>query len=244
MKWSSAATRVAAMLVVGSGALIVGCNRIAGHQSRPDPRNDLPAGVVRNPETFRRSLQGFAPVNPHERDRPADCFLGLCRRVKVTIEAMGNTLNISPNNPPPAGSGIPVAHLVNADRKKVEKYYGLKPSATAEYYLWVTAKTPTQAQWTLVEVPMGSGQVNAALPTELSLCHRRGPTDAKTSDADFAEQKHDGKCDARTLGAASSSKTSSMLSVRPLVMAVQEAMGLLFAAAQGGWIECSMGCCT
>ena len=241
---SAAAHVIGRLSVVFSAVVGVGC-RSATMQEAPDAKYPLPPGVESNPAAFRKSIATFKPMGGHTRGRDADCFLGLCKDVQVRIEALGNTLLIDPDNPP--SSGVPVARLVNNDTKKKELYYGLRPESEAEYYLWVDSDLVTKkARWTLLEVPWQAGNVLAAKPRSLKLCHKRGPNEAKASEADFAENKHSGKCDKTVASATSAIHTASLLSVRPFTAMIDYVIVTTYMGygMQGGWIDCSNGCCT
>lgn len=241
---SAAALFFGRLCVVFSAAAAMACHSV-GVQGAPSANNPLPNGVDPDPAAFRQSIAAFKPGLGHTRARDAKCFLGLCKDVQVRIEAVGNTLSIDPDNAP--GAGVPVARLVNFDAKKTEAYYGLKPGTESEYYLWVDSIPRTRkARWTLLEVPLQGGRVLAAKPTELRLCHRRGPNDPKASEADFAENKYDSECTARVATAVSTAHTASILSFRPLIALIDNVIAIALAASstQGGWIDCSNGCCT
>lgn len=218
---------------------------------RPDPGNPLPAGVVSDPAAFRKSLGTPQRGEGNTRERNStSCHIIYCENISVTIEAVGNTTTIDPSKPPAAGDGFPAARLINNDSRRVEKYYHLRPGAEAEYFLWVTRKNDTASQWTLIEVPRVGGQVTAARPTDLRLCNPRQAGEIKKSQADFAKYRHGGRCSVRYPNVASHPKTSSSVktaaafSVLPLLRFAQAAFTGGWAVAEGGWIDCSNGCCT
>ena len=107
----------------------------------------------------------------------------------MRIEAVDKTYEIDPKNPPTTGR--PVAHLVNLG-KKVEKHYGLLPNdnGNVEYYLWVDARSPTQAQWTLLQLSRVTHTVTAAQSMDLNYCHKYNDVPPKNvSEADFAKDR-------------------------------------------------------
>jgi hypothetical protein len=217
-----------------------GCMRVA-EAPRTNPSNQLPKGVEPKEADFINQIAPFAAVlPPHDHDRTAEgCILWVCpKKTKVTIGALGDTYDINPESPP--AQGRPVAHLVNIG-DKVEKHYGLVPNSQSDYYLWVDAKSSTQAQWTLLEVSHVTHMVTAAEPTDLNYCHKYETK--KTSDADFAEFKHP-KCDWKI--SEPTAKVSQASMIPAAFMAVFEnALALLAVASTGGgWIACSNGCCT
>lgn len=242
---SETAQGIGRLSVVFSAVLVIGCGS-AKIQEAPDPKNPLPAGVDSNPAAFRQKLADIKPGAGHTRGRDAKCFLGLCKDVQVTIHAVGNTLLIDPDNPP--ASGVPVARLVNLHTEKKELYYGLKPQSEAEYYLWVDANPKKKTQWTLLEVPFKGDRVLAAKPKDLKLCHRWTAEEQKSakSEADFAENKHDGNCDYKVAAATLGVHTASTLSVRPVIALIHHVTAIAYLGwgMQGGWIGCSNGCCT
>jgi len=251
MSRSFARSQSAQLIAVTSVFFITACGTASMDGPRPDPGNPLPAGVVRDPAAFRASLGAVRPGKGNTRERNSTkCFLWMCSDLSVTIEAIGNTNDIDPANPPPAGTGFPAARLTNNDAKKIEKFYRLRPGTEAEYFLWVTRKNATETQWTLVEVPRVGGQVTAATPTDLRLCNRRMPGEAKTSQADFAQYRHGGECSIEYPDLASGTQpgigvtTSSISFVQPLLQALQSLLNPRWNVAEGGWIDCSNGCCT
>jgi hypothetical protein len=206
----------------------------------PNPSNPLPKGVQAKGADFRAQIGPYTAANPHDRDRKAKCLF--CSKINVHIEALGNTPDIKPYSPPAIGR--PVAHLVNTDKKKIEKYYGLLPQDQAEYYLWVDAKSKTQAQWTLLQLSHITDSVYAGLPAALNYCHKDSVTYAP--DADFAEYRKDGACNVPIPAASPSVSQASLMSTSAFVALLQRALALLTALAPngGGWISCSNGCCT
>jgi hypothetical protein len=207
----------------------------------PDRSNRLPTGVQAKGADFRAQIAPYAPINPHDRGRKAKCRF--CWKTKVHIEALGDPTNIDPKNPP--ATGRPVAHLVNLDNKKTEEYYGLLPHHQADYYLWVDAKSGTQAQWTLLELSHSTDSVYAALPANLNYCHKDS-TVTYTPDADFAEYRKEGACNVPIPETSPKVTQASLLSTFAFVALLQRALALLtvFAPSGGGWISCSNGCCT
>lgn len=212
----------------------------------PDPNNQLPDGVTNDTLAFQKKIAQYPlSTTSHERPRKAKCFLSLCSRIDVRIEAMGNTLAIDPDSAP--ASGLPVAHLVNLDNKKTERFYGLLPGTQAEYYLWVDRKAGSnKARWTLLQVSHTANSVTAAAPTDLTLCHKRelGAPPPKP-DADFAEYRDDGPCDVPLPAELKVSQASLFpLPVFGAFLAHVAAVLSNGFELEGGWIECSNGCCT
>lgn len=240
---SGTARDVGKLLAISSAIVALGC----GPQlDPPDPSNPLPPGVQSDTGKYRQQVAQFPMnTNSHTRARKAKCFLSLCSGVDVSIEALGNTLAIDPENGPE--TAVPVAHLVNLDKKKTEKFYGLLPGDQAEYDLWVDRRAGSKkAQWTLVQRSLTTGSVTAAKPRDLSYCHLRGPNDPKVSDADFAENQNHGACDFPIPEAAQKVSRASLFST-PIFGAflaqVSKALSLAYRM-HGGWIDCANGCCT
>jgi hypothetical protein len=211
----------------------------------PDPSNPLPPGIPADTGQYRQLIaRDEMSKNPHPRERKAKCFL--CSKIIVTIEAVGNTLAIDPENGPVAP--VRVAHLVNTDKKKIEKYYGLLPKDSAEYDLWVSRKRDTiKAQWTLVQVSITANSVLAAKPMDLNYCHLRKPGDPKASDADFAEYTYDGKkCDYPIPESGPKASRASLFPTPVFASFLTHLAAILvqYAVSGGGWIDCNNGCCT
>jgi hypothetical protein len=178
----------------------------------------------------------------HTRGRKGKCFFPCT--VKVDIEGLGDTYLIDPNNPP--NPGRPVAHLHNQDQKKTEKHYGLLPGTQADYYLWVDAKSATQAQWTLLELSHTTDSVYAALPTNLNYCHKYPRDSVPVSDADFAADKQGGACNFPIPDTNPKIGQAALMPTSAFVALFKYAIALLttIAPSGGGWIYCSHGCCT
>jgi len=207
----------------------------------PDPSNPLPKDIKSAAEAdFLKQIEPYKPVaTVNKHDRPADgCFLGMCPKTKVSIVALGDTYEIDPENPPTVGR--PVAHLANMG-DKAEKYYSLLPQSQADYYLWVDAKSPTQAQWTLLELSHVTHTVIAAKPTDLNYCHKYDTQ--KKSDADFAEFKHK-ECDWKISEPSAKVSQASLLPTAVIAVFQNAFAFLAVASTGGGWISCSNGCCT
>jgi hypothetical protein len=249
MSCARATTRDMKRLFVLSSVMVgLGCMPVS-EVGPPNRSNQLPKDVEAKEVDFLKQIDPYKPIinHPDPRDRRAkgNCFIFWCPNTKVQIEALGNTYDIKPKSPPPTGR--PVAHLVNLGGK-VEKHYGLLPNGNGEvdYYLWVDAKSPTQAQWTLLQLSHVTHTVTAARPTDLNYCHiYKQPT--PKSDADFAEYRPEGPCDVPKAEARAKISQASLIPVSALVALLQHMFVFLptdFALSDGAWIYCSNGCCT
>jgi hypothetical protein len=242
MSCARATTRdISRWFAFSSVIVLLGCVRVA-ELPPPDPSNPLPKGVERNEADFLKQIDPYKPTNnPHERQRKAEgCFLGWCPKTVVRIVGLGNTYDINPKSPPTAGR--PVAHLANLG-KKVEKYYGLLPQGQADYYLWVDAKSSTQAQWTLLQLSHSTHTITAALPTDLNYCHLYKER-VTVSEADFAQDRPQGPCNVEFPDPVAKVSQASIIPTA-LVAVFQNLLAFLaFAPDGGGWIYCSNGCCT
>ena len=243
MSCASATTRDIRRLIAFSSVIVLlGCVRVA-QLPPPDPSNPLPKGVEQKEVDFLRQIQSFKPNNnSHDRDRTAkgNCFLFWCPKTKVRIVALGDTYDINPKNPPT--DGRPVAHLANLG-KKVEKYYGLLPQDQADYYLWVDAKSSSQAQWTLLELSHVTNTVTAALPSDLNYCHLYKER-VTVSDADFAQDRPEGPCNVPLPDPSPKVSKASLMPTAFIAVLKNAVAFLLLATGGGGWISCSNGCCT
>jgi hypothetical protein len=170
-------------------------------------------------------------------------FPYLCSKIEVSVQPRGNTLDIEPYNV--SASAVPVAHLVNLDKKKTEGYYGLLPGDSAEYDLWVNQKPgSTNAEWRIVGIKKGpSGGLIYGEVKDLNYCHIGHTTNPPVSDADFAEFKD--RCDYDIDKASSSTPTRMSLSWTIIGSMFHHLSSFLTYSTQGGgWIDCSRGCCT
>jgi hypothetical protein len=226
---------------------VIGALGCAKSISPPAPANPLPDGVISDTLDFQKKIAPYGVSStPHHRQREAMCFLKLCSRIDVRIEAMGNTNAIDPDNAPT--HGLPVAHLHNHDKNRTERSMGLLPGTQAEYYLWVDRKPggSNHARWTLLQVSHTSNSVTAAEPADLNLCHKRERGVQPTSDADFTEYRYHGPCNVPPPAVGLKVSQSSLFPSASFGAVLAHVVDFLAAALQteGGWIDCNNGCCT
>jgi len=232
---------VRSWLVVCSTIAALGCDR---GLAPADASNPAPTGFPADTSAYRERLAQY-PLsgNSHTRQRKSKCvtFPLFCSKIDVSIQARGNTLDIKPDTAP--ASAVPVAHLVNLDKKKTEGYYGLLPGDSAEYDLWVNQKpASTRAEWRVVGMVKKTGKLVYGGVADLNLCHRRDSTTPPVSDADFAEYKDPCNYD---IDAASSTPSRATLSWAIIGLVFQHLSAFLtYSTTGGGWIDCSRGCCT
>jgi hypothetical protein len=255
----SAPPRAAAKWIAITAAVVaLGCTSSGGFPlPPPDWSTPLPTGVDSDPNAFRARLDKGYPRSgtSHRRARAATCRPGLAASglpralcsVEVMIEPVGDTRLIDPNNAPAAG--VAVARIENLDSVDREAKFGFRPGIQAVYYLWVDRKPgSTKARWTVLEVPMGAGIVKAGYQKDLKLCNYWHEGEIRVSDADFYEYKYDDHpCEVLASTQKSSVHQASFFSTEQFAALVERVAALLrgeLAAAQGGWISCSGGCCT
>jgi hypothetical protein len=232
---------VRSWLVVCSAIAALGCGP---ELAPPDANNPAPPGFPTDTAAYRDRLAQY-PLsrNTHRQQRKSKCvtYPYFCSKIYVTIEALGNTLAIEPSNVP--ASAVPVAHLVNLDKKKIEGYYGLLPGDSAEYDLWVSQKPrSTQGEWRIVGQVKKTGKLIYGAATDLNYCHLGHSTNPPVSDADFAEYKH--SCD-YDIGRSSATPNRMSLSWTIIGSVVQHLFAFLtYSTSGGGWIDCARGCCT
>ena len=208
----------------------------------PDANNPAPPNAPTDTAAYRARVAQFpASRVVHHRSRNAKCPIdGWCGKVIVDITALGTTSAVDPDNAP--DSPVPVAHLVNTG-KKTEKYYGLLPSESAEYDLWVNKKPgSTKAEWRVVGVMKKSGTLVYGEVTDLTLCHKY-TVKPGASDADFAEYRYGG-CNVRLASTSSTVIKSSLSFAGFFSWILAHACLLSESRTSGGWIECPNGCCT
>lgn len=201
---------------------------------------ELPPGVNADAEGFRTHLTA-SPGERHTRLRAGVC--SGCA-VQVTIQSIADSRGIRPDSGPP--EGLAVALLQNLDSRNTEGYYGLKPSAVADYYLWVDRRPGGGgARITMLEVPRGPGPVRAGRQKNLEYCHRY-PTAYRRerSDADFVEYKE--PCDAGSSAAGLKAVEASVFSAASerAFATVAAAVRNMTLVSKNGWIDCNLGCCT
>ena len=232
--------RSAMLLIVG--AFSMACARGLGE---PLATNPAPPGLPTDTTQYKALLAQYPLTgSPHTRKR---CPTGLfCfSKIDVTIQARGTTSAVDPANAP--ASPVPVAHLVNLDKKKIEKYYGLLPGDVAEYDLWVNRKpASTLAEWRIVGVDKVTNQLSYGEPTDLTYCHKfqvqQGATDADFADDVVAMR---GDCTERAGVTSAAIKQSSLGLTQIFHWVHQMQVWLLtYSRTGGGWIECPNGCCT
>ena len=137
----------------------------------------------------RSRLLRLATLHTNERERRRGAFCSARKPEYKSFRSVRPIPSILINH---RALGVPLRHLVNLGNK-TEKYYGLLPQAEADYYLWVDARTQTQAQWTLLQLSHVTHTVTAALPTDLNYCHQAKYV-VTAPDADFAKNRPEGRC--------------------------------------------------
>lgn len=238
-----AARDVGRWLVCFVGIFVIAC---AQEPNPPSQSSTPPEGFPTDSASYTTRLAQFPLTGTrHERDRKSkSCVVGLCQKVTVSIQARGNTLAIDPDSSPGPATPVAVAHLVNEDKhNRIEKRYELLPGDTVEYDLWVNTKPGSGGvEWRIVGRTR-SGRFLYGAPTDLHYCHIRAAGQPAVTDADFEEYKW--PCNV-PVGPATAPAPSGMLSVKLFnaFFARVAAIVVEFARIDGGWIECSRGCCT
>jgi hypothetical protein len=223
---------------------VIGTTGCAANLAPANATNQPPPGVPTSAAAYDSAIALYPRTGtPRVRDRCPDSWICFKNEIHVSIQPLGTTSEIDPT----AGlaKAVPVAHLINLDKKKNEKYYGLLPRDSAEYDLWVNQKPgSTDLEWRIVGKIKATNQLVYGQPTDLLPCHLYRPRTGAT-DADFAADKVRELGDCKPLEtAASSSKTSSLSFSWTLGWIHSLQMLLTSSRTGGGWIECSSGCCT
>lgn len=220
---------------------ILGCAGIGA----PDASNPPPPGAPTTAAAYDSAIASYPRSRtPRVRDRCPKGLICFHNKIKVSIEPLGTTSDIDPHAGP--AQAVAVAHLINLDKKKVEKYYGLLPGDSAEYDLWVNQKpASTDVEWRIVGKIKATNQLIYGEATPVLPCHLYTPKKGAT-DADFAEDKvaELGACNAKAGTPASSTRTSSLSFSAIFGWIHYLQMALSYSRTGGGWIECSSGCCT
>lgn len=204
----------------------------------PNASNQRTSGLPGDSASYRARVAQYRASGLQTRKRKAKCFLGLCNRIDVEIAALGDPSQIDPYHAP--ADPVAVASIHNLSTERTEKYYGIEPGG--RYELWVGRKAgDTTAVWQLVGLS-ARGEVVAGELKDLTYCHK--PPLPHDHHADFAEYV-DGKCTyelpkAPVARAALSFSAEGFLSV---FLSSLNAM-LFDSRRDGGWIDCSNGCCT
>jgi hypothetical protein len=217
---------------------VVGCQNLDPPQGWDSA---LPPGVSPTAATFQQTIGAIVPLGQrHVRPREATCQG--CT-VEVAIQAIYNTRSLRPDSAPP--TGVAVARIQNLDSTRTEAYYGFKPSAQAEYYLWFDKRPDSDsARITVLEVPIAGGTVRAGPPKNVGYCHIHPAGYAGPPDADFLEYKP--PCTVAVASAATMS-TASLFSARGFNMLLARIASMIRAApaeSRSAWIDCNSGCCT
>ncbi len=230
-----------------SVVLIVGITSMAcaGGLGPPLSTNAAPPGLPMDTAQYNALLAQY-PLDgtKYTRKRCAK-WLFCLSKIDVSIQARGITSKINAADAP--GSPVAVAHLVNLDDSKTEKYYGLLPGRLAEYDLWVTRKPGSaRAEWRIVGVEKVTNQLLYGEPSDLIPCHIYTPQEGAT-DADFADYvvKVKGDCIKVPFQSSTAVKQSSLGLTQIFNLVHQMQLWFLtYTRTGGGWIECSNGCCT
>lgn len=207
--------------------------------------NPLPPGVPGDVTAYDQLVGKYAlATKHHDRQRKWKCFLDLCwSTITVRIQARGDTRAIDPHDAPK--TAVPVAHMINQDTDKTERYYKLRPKGQSEYDLWVYYDTVSKhAVWTLVERPLSGRSVIAGKPTDFDYCHSPRDYVADSSDADFAQEK--GECNYKPAAASSTVSKASLITTSLFGSLIAHLSSVLYESSRtgGGWIDCNNGCCT
>lgn len=233
--------QVRCLVLAVSAAVSSGCAR---GLSAPLASSPAPPGFPTDTTQYNALLAQYPLSGPaHVRKR---CAKGLfCSKIDVSIQARGTTSSISPENGP--ASPVPVAHLVNLDKSKIERYYKLLPGDGVDYNLWVNRKPASNhVEWRIVGRDKITNEFVYGEATDLTYCHKYPLVEGAT-DADFADDVINrlGPC-TEPPGTTHLSIKQSSLGLTQLfswLHIVQEWV-LTYSRTGGGWIECSNGCCT
>ena len=233
---------IAAVIVAAACAQTVQLDPQVQHQPPETWTTPLPEGVSSDPATFRQGLIGVnQPGVVHVRARAATCFR--CD-VQVSIQAIADTRAIDPDRPPAAG--LAVAHVQNLHPTRVEAYYGFRPRAQADYYLWVDRKPGTDSsRMTVLQVPTAFGPVAAGRQKVLGLCRVHPPGYGGRADADFAEYKPEcaGSLASSTMRIGEASMFPSGV-FEKMLGRIATLLAPLPIVSRSAWIDCNSGCCT
>jgi hypothetical protein len=233
-----------ALVVIASAAALVFAACHNGAKQPPVRPGRLPRGVT-DAASLRAWLARYPAGQSHVRKRKGTCHLWSCNEIDVLIEARGITSRINPLNGP--RDDIAVARLVNQG-DDTESYYHL--GAHQEGVLSVGRTMSGKAEWTMLRTLPNSNAIVAEPAKDLNYCHLYVGQKPDTSDADFAkdhEREHaEGNCDVKIPQLRGTINRASMFQFPDIAVVVDYGMALLaaYARSDGGWIECSNGCCT
>lgn len=224
-----------------SAVVAAGCSSF--QLAPPAPEFALPAGISGDSASFEALVAAYPMGRGRVRQRSVDCFLDLCDdKIPVLIQPMGVTSDIDPASGPATPTFV--AHLVNEDAHKKERYYKLRSGS--DYYLVVSRNSVNgRAVWTLLEFSRSSGHVLAGQTRDLNYCHQYA-SPAGATDADFAEYRPEGACDVPIPEFAGAIKKASLSPFEGTLAIARQVVNAVLAVARsdGGWIYCSNGCCT
>jgi hypothetical protein len=197
-------------------------------------------GMTTNLDSLRSYVDTFYHGPLHKRSRAAICTKSApagCE-VSVTIQAIGRSKDILADSGPSPGRIIGL--IQNLDSTNLTQMDSLKPSAQANYYIYIDRAPSGHSRWNLLEVPQTpTGVIRRFTKTEVNQCGERPGYMWPQSDVDFSA------CGDHALAAVVHADLLTPVGWSHLFSAVANLMRPHTAMAEKGkWYGCPSGCCT
>ncbi len=197
-------------------------------------------GVRTSLDSLRAYVDTFYHGPLHNYVRAGICAKptpGGCK-VQVTIQAIGRSKDIVADSGPSPGRIIGV--IRNLDSTNRTQMDSLKPSAQADYYLYVDRAPSGHSRWNLLEVPdSANGNIRRITKNEVTQCGEKPAYVWPHSDVDFSA------CGDHALAGMVHADLLTPVGWSRLFSAVAKLMRANAASAEKGtWYGCPSGCCT
>jgi hypothetical protein len=210
-------------------------------------KTELPAeysppreGTSTSLDSIRAYVDTFYHGPLHTHTRAAICAKsppGGCE-VSVTIQAIGRSKDILADSGPSPGRIIGL--IRNLDSTNLTQMDSLKPSAQANYYIYIDRAPSGHSRWNLLEVPQTpTGVIHRFTKNEVHQCGEKPGYVWPHSDVDFSA------CGEHALAEMVHADLSTQVGWSRLFSAVAKLMRANPPMAEKGrWYGCPSGCCT
>jgi hypothetical protein len=197
-------------------------------------------GFATNLDSLRTYVDTFYHGPLHHHLREAICAKaapGGCK-APVTIQAIGRSKDIVADSGPSPGRIIGL--ILNLDSTNLTKLDSLKPSAQADYYIYVDRAPSGHSRWNLLEVPhTPSGVIRRITKNEVTQCGEKPGYVWPQSDVDFSACGDHALAGMVHADLLTGEGWSRLFSAVAKLMRANPPM-----AEEGTWYGCPSGCCT